>query len=129
MLASEDVAAIHDLINLYHYYVDEPGFPRLREIFTEDGVFDASAYGGGVSRGMAELERRFARNSGVLVHTCANIIVTGEPGGVVRCLSKCVALIPDGKVGAAIHRDVLRHTPDGWRVAERVLSMPPRLGS
>jgi hypothetical protein len=122
MLAEIDRIAIQDLINMYHYYVDEPGFPRLRDVFTADCVFDASAYGGGVSRGIAELAARFAGASGVLAHSCTNIVLTEETTVSVRCISKCLASIPDGKIGMAIHKDVLRRTPDGWRIAERVLA-------
>ena len=127
MLNNEDTLAIHNLLNLYHYYVDEPGFPRVREIFTEDCIFDSSDFGGPVTHGIAELEKRFSRDSGVLVHTCSNIILTEDPDGTIRSVSKCVAMIPDGKVGAAIHADVLRRTADGWRIAKRVISKPPRL--
>jgi hypothetical protein len=127
MLANEDRAAISDLINLYHYWVDEPGFPRLREIFTDDCLFDLSDYGRGVLRGIDALASLFAGDSSVLAHSCTNIVIFEEPVGLVRCTSKCLALLPQGKMGLATHKDVLRHTPQGRRIAERVPAMPIRL--
>jgi len=124
VLTDRDVAEITKLINRYHYYVDRPGFPNLGEIFTDTAILDVSDYNGVVRSGMAELVEYFKKPVTVLSHTCSNILVDEDADGTIRCHSKVVGILPEGKVGAAIHRDELIKTSSGWRIAKRVVIRP-----
>ena len=54
-----------------------------------------------------------------LAHHATNIIVSEDPDGTVRVLSKGLGVGPNGRVGSVVYRDVVVRTSAGWRFAAR----------
>ena len=49
----------------------------------------------------------------------SSIVMTEDPDGVVRVLSKGIGVGRRGRVGSAVYRDVVVRTSAGWRLAAR----------
>jgi hypothetical protein len=56
-----------------------------------------------------------------LAHHATNVVVTEDADGTVRVLSKGAGVGAGGRVGSVTYRDIAVRTPDGWRIAERVV--------
>jgi len=57
-----------------------------------------------------------------VAHHVTNIVVS-EQDGQVTARSKFLGIRKDGTVGSGTYDDVIRRTPDGWRVASRRVSL------
>jgi 3-phenylpropionate/cinnamic acid dioxygenase small subunit len=120
-LSVEDRVAIHELIALHGHLVDAGEFDRLGELFTDDFVYDVSAFGAGELRGA----EAFAEGSlalgddNPLGHHVTNVIVTAATDDEAVVRSKGIGVRADGTSGSAVYEDVVRRTPAGWRIARR----------
>jgi 3-phenylpropionate/cinnamic acid dioxygenase small subunit len=122
-LSTEDRLAIHELLALHGHLMDERQFSRLHELFTEDVVYDVEAFGAGTVRGI-ERFRELVINAGEhnpIGHHVTNVIITEDEGGTARVWSKGIGVLADGKTGSAVYNDVVVKTPQGWRLAHRVV--------
>jgi ketosteroid isomerase-like protein len=114
-----DILAINNLINSYGHIVDERQWSRMEELFTPDAVFDMTSFGPEVIHGLEALRTCFREVDGhPLAHHATNILIDAD-GDEVRVLSKGVSL-RHGEMGSTVYRDVLRKTPEGWRIAHRI---------
>src|SRR5437588_1135526 len=97
----------------------------MGEVFTDDLVYDASDFDQPVTRGIDALRDLWTRPDAPhpLAHHATNIVVTENADGTVGVLSKGLGVGYRGRVGSATYRDVVRHTPDGWRLAHRVATL------
>ncbi|EKF21757.1 snoaL-like domain protein [Mycolicibacterium hassiacum DSM 44199] len=122
MLSADDKLAIHALISLYGHIIDDREFSRVHELFTEDAVYDVSDFNAGVYTGRRAIAQmwRDAEGRHPLAHHATNVVVSEDDDGTVRVLSKGIGVLDDGRVGSAVHRDVVVRTPAGWRIAHRV---------
>jgi hypothetical protein len=122
MLDVADRLAIHEVVGLYGHLLDDREWSRLGEVFTDDAVFDGRPAGGTVTRTLDELRDHFSGDElqHPLAHHATNIVVY-EESGVVRVVSKGIAVGYRGRVGSIVYRDVVRRTEAGWRLAERVV--------
>ena len=78
-LSLEDTMAIHAMISLYGHLIDDRQFSRLDEIFTQDAVFDLTAYGGEKHQGLAAIQRLMLdSDEHPLAHHASNIVVTAD---------------------------------------------------
>jgi 3-phenylpropionate/cinnamic acid dioxygenase small subunit len=113
----EDRLAVHELLALHGHLVDAGEFDRLGELLTDDAEY------AGI-RGFAELEAASRRlgDGNPVAHHVTNIVVTEDPDGTVRARSKGLGVYADGRAGSVVYDDVLRRTPDGWRIARRVIT-------
>jgi 3-phenylpropionate/cinnamic acid dioxygenase small subunit len=119
-LTTDDRLAIHDLLALHGHLVDAGALDRLGELFTDDVVYDLTPLGGTVLEGVDEIAAT-ARELGVnnpVAHLVTNIVIE-EPGDEVTARSKFLGVRRDGSVGSGDYDDVLRRTPEGWRIARR----------
>jgi SnoaL-like protein len=121
MLDIKDTLAIHELLALYGHIIDERAWERVEELFTERTVYDMREFGLGVVRGAQAIRALWSspRAAHPLAHHATNIIVTADPDGTVRALSKGLGVGPNGRVGSVVYRDVLERTAQGWRFAAR----------
>lgn len=130
MIKVEDHIEITQIINLYGHLIDNREWSRMGEVFVEDLVFDTADFGGGQTKGLAALVEGFSSEKAnhPLAHHATNIIVWQDPDGTVRAQSKGYGPRPDPNDNrTTTYKDVLRHTPEGWRIAERsVYLMRPR---
>ena len=121
-----DVVAIHQLLALYGHVADaaiEGTADRLDEIFTEGAVFDGSAGAGTLHHGLAEIRALFRRVDPPHppAHHMSNPYVWEEQGQV-RALSKWMGIDrATGGSRSGAYRDLVVRTPQGWRIAERVV--------
>lgn len=113
----EDRLAIHELLALHGHLVDAGEFDRLGELLTPDAVY-AGIEG---FEALTAASRQLGDRNPV-GHHVTNIVVSEDPDGTVRAKSKGIGLYADGTAGSVVYDDVLRRTPDGWRIAERVIS-------
>jgi hypothetical protein len=122
MLTTEDILAIHQLVALYGHIIDERQFSRVHELFTESTVYDVSDFGMGVHVGTAAIAALWlaSEEHHPLAHHATNIVVSEDPDGTVRVISKGIGIGRNGRAGSVTYRDVVICTADGWRIAERI---------
>jgi SnoaL-like domain len=120
-LDASDVLAIHQLLALYGHIIDEREWHRVGELFTASALYDMSEFGVGVAHGAAAIRELWSRPDAAhpLAHHATNIVVSEDPDGTVRVLSKGLGVGPSGRVGSVVYRDVVEHTAAGWRFAAR----------
>lgn len=122
MLSVEDHIAITQVLNLYGHLVDHREWGRFGEVFADDAVFDATIMGGGRMEGLDTIVTSFRDPdaSHPLAHHLSNIVLTPGEDGTVRAISKGFGPRPEASDSRAVtYRDVLRRTPEGWRIALR----------
>lgn len=123
-LAVVDRLEIHELAARYGNVVDDRDWDGLAGVFTVDATFTMRDFPGGdrVLHGLHEIRRHMAGSRHPVAHHVTNVVVgVGEDGVVLR--SKILGSGARGRVGSADYRDRLRRTPDGWRIAERVVAL------
>ena len=121
MLAVADTLAIHELLALYGHIIDEREWQRVDELFTATTVYDMTDFGLGSVQGAAAIRELWSRPdaSHPIAHHATNIVISEQPDGTVRVLSKGLGVGPNGRVGSVVYRDVVERTPAGWRFASR----------
>ena len=117
----DEIVAIGQLMAHYGHLVDARAWPRLGEIFSEDGVFDVVAYGAGRHEGLARVIAFFERAAHPPAHHATNLYVF-EEGGQPRAWSKYAVPGEGGRMFGGDYRDVLVKTGGGWRIRERVVT-------
>ena len=116
-----DILAIHALLGLYGHIIDAREWHRVEELFTLDCTYDMREFGLGVVHGAQAVAALWADPDAMhpLAHHATNIIVSEDPEGSVRVLSKGLGVGPNGRVGSVTYRDIVIRTPRGWRFAAR----------
>ena len=116
-----DLLAIYELLALYGHIIDEREWSRVGELFTANTVYDMSAFGLGVVRGVDAIRELWSRPGAIhpLAHHATNIVVSEDADGTVRVLSKGLGVGPNGRVGSVVYRDVVERTDAGWRFSAR----------
>jgi hypothetical protein len=130
MLEPMDYLQIQNVLNLYPHIIDDAAnYGRVAEVFTEDGLFHAGDLGS--YRGLpamieywshSPLRKKALEANQLLAHNVTNIVITQDPDGTVRCLSRCIGIAKDGRASIAVYHDIMRRTLHGWRIAERRVS-------
>jgi ketosteroid isomerase-like protein len=122
-LSADDRFAITDLINLHGHLMDRGDFDGAEALFTDDVVYDVSAFGAGIQIGLAGArEAAYARiDSQPIAHHVTNIVLTETGDGEVHALSKGLGIKADGSAGSVTYDDTLHRTPAGWRITHRVV--------
>ncbi|HEY2795681.1 MAG TPA: nuclear transport factor 2 family protein [Micromonosporaceae bacterium] len=118
---TDERVLIHELINLHGHLMDEGAFERLDELFTDDVVYDVTAFGADRLIGPAAVADagRALGDRNPLAHHVTNIIVTSIEGDTACVRSKGLGVMADGTTGSVVYDDELRRTADGWRIAVR----------
>jgi hypothetical protein len=121
MLPTHDLLAIHQLLALYGHIIDERQWSRVTELFSDAAVYDMSEFGLGVVQGVRAIGALWSKPDAAhpLAHHATNIVVTEDPDGTVRVLSKGLGVGPNGRVGSVVYRDVVELTAAGWRFTSR----------
>ncbi len=119
-LDTRDLIEIQMLLSLYGHVIDGPEWEAMDQVFTDDFVMDGTDSGHGVISGLpAWIEALRANHTpGQRVHHSLNVVITEDSEGVARVRSKHLGPRPGGFVFITYH-DVVRKTPNGWRLAER----------
>jgi hypothetical protein len=121
-ITTEDRLAIHELLGLYGHLIDQRRWPELAQVFTDDIVFDASSFGQPVTTSYQELMEHWTSDLSIhpVAHHVTNIVITEDPDGSVRVLSKALGVGRKGRVGSATYDDIVVKISDGWRLARRI---------
>jgi len=121
MIDVADRLAIHELLGLYGHVIDERRWDDMHLVFTDDVVYDPTDFGHEVTHSLAELRALWTSDPRMhpLAHHATNIVVTEDPDGTVRVLSKGIGVGYKGRVGSAVYRDVVVRTDAGWRLSHR----------
>ena len=124
-----DLLAMHQLLALHGHLVDSREFDRLDELFTADVVYDVSALGQGVIRGLNDFSAVSIAFVGdernPIGHHVTNIIVEEPVGDTAIVRSKGIGVLRDGRAGSVTYLDHLVRTPAGWRIAARRVVAAP----
>jgi hypothetical protein len=124
-LSAEDRLAIYELLSLYGHLIDQRRWPELRQVFTEDVVFDATSFGQPVTTSYHELMDHWTSDLSVhpLAHHVTNVVIGEDLDGTVRVLSKAIGVGRKGRVGSGTYDDIVVKTPEGWRLAKRIAAL------
>jgi 3-phenylpropionate/cinnamic acid dioxygenase small subunit len=123
-LTVEDRLEIHELAARYGTAVDDRDWDALARVFTDDATFELSGFGAvdGRYEGFAAIRALMEKGPHPVAHHVTNVLVD-ERDGTVRMRSKIAGTLAGGGAGSADYADVLRATPDGWRIAARVVTL------
>jgi ketosteroid isomerase-like protein len=130
MLDLATILEIHQLVALYGHIIDEKDLSRLDEIYMRDAVFDMTAMGFPMVKGIESIrdfldtmhvQQRLDNAPNPLAHHASNVIVTEESDGVCHVMSKAIGFsdATPPKIHSGLYRDIVKKTPDGWRFARR----------
>jgi len=152
-LSASDRLDIAELLARYADVIDQREFSRVGEVFTPDARYDVSDFAMGVVHGaQAIAELWSASDSHPLAHHVTNIEISdhaedtadgddadegaadgddvdgsavgeGTASGTARVRSRIIGVGAGGRVGSASYDDVVVKTADGWRIAERVVTL------
>lgn len=124
-VTADDRLAIYELLGLYGHLIDQRRWSDLKQVFTDDIVFDATSFGQSVITSYDELIDHWSSDLSIhpLAHHVTNIVITEDPDGTVRVLSKALGVGRKGRVGSGTYEDVVVKTQDGWRLARRVATL------
>jgi 3-phenylpropionate/cinnamic acid dioxygenase small subunit len=127
-LDAKDLIDIQMMLGLYGHILDERDWDALDQVFTDDIVFDASDSGLGVMRGIPAIARAWKEpfDGHPLGHYMTNVVITEDEDGTVRARSKHLGTRV-GQITLMTYADVVRRTPAGWRLAERVAKVHHRV--
>src|SRR4051812_26496622 len=109
MIDLADRLAIHELLGRYGHVIDERHWSDMELVFAPDVVYDASDFGQGVIHGLDRLRTLWSGDESIhpLAHHATNIVISEDPDGTVRVLSKGIGVGRRGRVGSAVYRDVV----------------------
>ncbi|GAB2514345.1 nuclear transport factor 2 family protein [Nocardia heshunensis] len=120
-ISTADRLEIHELLALHGHLSDGGDFDRFAEVFTDDVVYDLSAYGAGIVTGRDALRDMALQlgDNNPLAHHVTNIVVSPTGADTARAVSKGLAVNLDGTTGSVTYDDSVIRTPAGWRIDER----------
>src|SRR5262245_13743358 len=112
--SAEDTMAIREVVVRYGFALDERDWDALRQVFTEDAVWEGLA-----PPGLEGIIQQLKVNQHPHQHVLANHLIEDVSDDEVIVWSK--ALFPGtGDLALeAVYRDVVVRTPDGWRVKHK----------
>ena len=114
-----DRLELHELPGRYGDAIDDRNWDRLREIFTDDAVFDLTCVGARRLEGIDDIVHFMnVEASHPKTHMMTNIYVDEQDENVIMNF-RIVALLGKGLVGTASYYDRVVKTDQGWRVQHR----------
>lgn len=119
MLAPADQLAIHRLVDLYGYLIDNRIFSRIGEVFTDDVVYDVSDFGHGIQHGIDAVVAGWRTARHPLAHHAINVLIDERPDGSAAVITAAIGVGEKGRIGSVTYYDMAVRTPDGWRLSHR----------
>ena len=114
-----DRLELHELPGRYGDAIDDRNWDRLREVFTEDAVFDLTGVGMRRLEGIEDIVQFMNVDAQhPKTHMMTNIYVNTQDDTVTMNF-RLVALLGKGLVGTASYYDHVLKTEDGRRVKHR----------
>jgi ketosteroid isomerase-like protein len=123
-LNAGDRIEIHELAARYGNAIDDRAWEALGRVFTDDAVLVIEGFGSldREDHGLPAIVASMSRSRHPVAHHVTNVEVTCS-ADTVTMQSKIIGSGPRGRVGSADYHDVLRRTPDGWRIAHRAIRL------
>jgi 3-phenylpropionate/cinnamic acid dioxygenase small subunit len=121
----EDRLMLHELAARYGNTIDARDWNRFRTVFTVDCRYELRGFGrlDSITNGIdALVELMIHSPAHPIAHHVTNVEVDASDVPV-RMFSKIVGTLSTGGAGSADYHDVVRRTDDGWRIAERVVTL------
>ena len=114
-----DRLELHELPGRYGDAIDDRNWDHIRNIFTEDAVFDLTGVGSRRLEGINDIvDFMNVDAEHPKTHMMTNIYVDVDVEKVTMNF-RIVALLGKGLVGTASYYDHVVRTDDGWRVKHR----------
>lgn len=114
-----DRLELHELPGRYGDAIDDRNWDRLREIFTDDAVFDLTGVGARRLEGIDDIVHFMnVEASHPKTHMMTNVYVDEQDENVIMNF-RIVALLGKGLVGTASYYYRVVKTDQGWRVQHR----------
>ena len=114
-----DRLELHELPGRYGDAIDDRNWDRLKDIFTDDAVFDLTGVGARRLEGIDDIVHFMnIEASHPKTHMMTNIYVDEQDENVIMNF-RIVALLGKGLVGTASYYDRVVKTDEGWRVHHR----------
>ena len=114
-----DRLELHELPGRYGDAIDDRNWDQLRNIFTDDAVFDLTGVGSRRLEGINDIvDFMNVDAEHPKTHMMTNIYVDVDVEKVTMNF-RIVALLGKGLVGTASYYDHVVRTDDGWRVKHR----------
>ncbi len=120
----QDIVEINQVLSLWGHLVDNRAWDRFGEVFTEDAYFDSSVFGFAPVAGIEAICHMASQEGHANAHHTTNVYVQEGPNDEIVAESKGLGLLSNGAVASVTYTDRLRRTPDGWRLASRILALP-----
>ncbi|HIF66755.1 MAG TPA: nuclear transport factor 2 family protein [Acidimicrobiia bacterium] len=114
-----DRLELHELPGRYGDAIDDRNWDRLRQIFTDDAIFDLTGVGSRRLSGIEDIVHFMnVEAQHPKTHMMTNIYVE-DLGEMITMNFRIVALLGKGFVGTASYYDQVVKTSEGWRVKHR----------
>ncbi|KZS49584.1 nuclear transport factor 2 family protein [Rhizobium anhuiense] len=120
---TDDIVEINQILSLWAHLVDNHAWDRFGEVFTEDAYFDSSVFGFAPVTGIAAICHMASQEGHAKAHHTTNVYVQEGAGDEIATVSKGLGLLSNGAVASVTYTDRLRRTPEGWRLASRILAL------
>ena len=119
-LTTHDIEEIRQLLARFAHVFDNGEREQLDQVFTEDGIIELVRSESRFFHGLDAI-KNFNKALGPQSpdHHTLDTVLTVDPDGTVRGRSRYLALLADGSIHNGDYLDVLRRTPEGWRIALR----------
>ena len=125
-IETQDRLELHELPGRYGDAIDDRNWDSLRNIFTQDAVFDLTDLGAPRLEGIDQIVKFMDEEAAhPKTHMMTNIYID-EVGEQTNMFFRIVALLGKGFVGTASYYDEVVKTPSGWRVKNRTVTIKRR---
>ncbi|QKK16334.1 nuclear transport factor 2 family protein [Rhizobium indicum] len=120
---ADDIVESNQILSLWAHLVDNHAWDRFGDVFTEDAHFDSSVFGFAPVTGIAAICHMASQDGHAKAHHTTNVYVQEGAGNELVAVSKGLGLLSNGAVASVTYTDRLRRTPEGWRLASRILAL------
>ena len=131
-IATEDRAAIGELLSLHGHLTDDGYLDRFDEVFSADVTYDLADFGLGSLQGIPAIRDAALAlgDANPVGHHVTNVILTAVDADEVHGRSKGIGIAADGTSGSVVYEDIFRREETGWRISHRkVLARRKPLGA
>jgi hypothetical protein len=121
MLKIEDRIAIYECIATHGHLIDDGRLDELDLVFSEDVVYDLTAFDLGVHSGLESVKKAALElgENNPIGHHVTNSIISRIENETVYTVSKGMGVNSNGTTGSVVYRDRLVKKEDGWRICYR----------
>ena len=112
-------------VKRYGHLVDAADWASLAAIFTDGATVEWINDQGNTKVSVTQLLPKFADFDHPSAHHATNILVDVIDSDRARVSSKGLAVESDGRCWSVTYDDIVVRTPDGWRIARRVVRERP----